>query len=329
MRWLGVLVAVLAAPAAAQGSTVTAELRFQLGEKGAPDYYLAHAQVVAAPGETNAIAVRFEDDVVIVDDNASVAPGANCAAIALDEVRCPAPPGSVARVEVDSGDGDDAVSLGPHMLGRVELGPGDDRATATAGASLDGGPDVIRGSAGHDTLYGGSGDDAIDGRGGDDFVVPGPGRDRFVSSGGVDDLYMRDGERDGATCGRIGSVVADDGDLVLHCGRVERPGAGHVTLAASPSSFSGRSLRVHLGCSSDLRRGCVGTVTVRARGRLAGRRRFALKAAEARAVPVALRRFARRSLRDAGRLDVELRVDTRNARGHPVALRARAIARSL
>jgi hypothetical protein len=140
---------------------------------------------------------------------------------------------------------------------------------------------------------------------------------------------MRDGERDSATCGRTGSVVADGGDLVLHCGRVERHGAGHVTLADSASSFSGRSLRVRLGYSSDLRRGCAGTVTVCARGRLAGRRRFALKAAEARAVPVALRRFARRSLREAGRLEVELRVDTRNARGHPVTLRARAVARRL
>jgi hypothetical protein len=57
--------------------------------------------------------------------------------------------------------------------------------------------------------------------------------------------------------------------------------------------------------------------------------RFALKAAEARTVPVALRRFARRSLREAGRLEVELRVETRNARGHPVTLRARAVARRL
>jgi hypothetical protein len=57
--------------------------------------------------------------------------------------------------------------------------------------------------------------------------------------------------------------------------------------------------------------------------------RFALKAAEARAVPVALRRFARRRQRKAGRLEVELRVDTRNARGHPVTLRARAVARRL
>jgi hypothetical protein len=118
------------------------------------------------------------------------------------------------------------------------------------------------------------GSTVIGGLGGDDFVVPGPGRDRFVSSGGVDGLYMRDGERDSATCGRTGSVVADGGDLVLHCGRVERHGAGHVTLADSASSFSGRSLRVRLGCSSDLRRGCAGTVTVRpwpARGPLAPR----------------------------------------------------------
>ena len=48
-----------------------------------------------------------------------------------------------------------------------------------------------------------------------------------------------------------------------------------------------------------------------------------------REVAVELRRFAGRSLRDVGRLEVELRVDTRNARGRPVALRARAVARRL
>jgi hypothetical protein len=48
-----------------------------------------------------------------------------------------------------------------------------------------------------------------------------------------------------------------------------------------------------------------------------------------REVAVELRRFARRSLRDVGRLEVELQVDTRNARGRPVALRARAVARRL
>jgi hypothetical protein len=46
-------------------------------------------------------------------------------------------------------------------------------------------------------------------------------------------------------------------------------------------------------------------------------------------VPVALRRFARRSLRAVGHLNVGLRVDTRDARGHPVALRAHAVAESV
>lgn len=400
MRWLGLLVAVLAAPAAAQGSTATMQLRFELGDKGARDYYVAQVRVVAAPGEANAIAVRFEDDVVVVDDGAGVAPGANCAVSALDEVRCAAPPGSGASVEVDSADGDDDVSLGPGVLGRAELGPGDDRATAQASASLHGGPgddvltggagddalvggpgsdvmtggdgvdqvsylsrlapvtaivgglggeagegdaigadveqisggsgaDVIRGSARDETFYGASGDDAIDGRGGDDLVIPGPGRDRFVTSSGSDRLYLRDGERDRAACGRTGSAVADDGDLVLHCGRVTRPGAGRVTLAASPPSFAGGSLRVPLGCSSDLRRGCAGRLTVRVGDRVAGRRRFALSAGQARAMAVALRRFARRRVDRVGHLRVQLRADTRDARGHPVALRARAVARRL
>ena len=397
MRWLGVLVvAVLAAPAAAQGSTATVELRLQLGDHGDRDYHLARLRVVAGPGEANAIAVSFQDGVVIVDDAAGVQSGSDgCAVGALDEVRCPVPSDTVVMAVVESGDGDDQVSLGPGVIGRVALGAGDDRAATQAGGSLDGGPgddvlvggagddgfdggagadvmtggggvdqvsyfhrrapvtaiigglggtagegdaigadveqiaggagpDVIRGSTRHETFYGGSGDDAIDGGGGGDFVDLGPGRDRFVSSGVVDSVYMRDGEHDSATCGRSGSAIADGGDLVLGCTHVERSRPGRVTLAASPSSFSGRSLRVHLQCSSDLRRGCAGRVTVRLGRRLAGRRRFALRAGEGGTVPVALRRFARRRLRDAGRLGVQLRVDTRDARGHPTVVRAHA-----
>jgi len=46
MRWLGVLVAVLAAPAAAQGSTITLEVRHEPNYRGAPDYVAAIAHIV-------------------------------------------------------------------------------------------------------------------------------------------------------------------------------------------------------------------------------------------------------------------------------------------
>ena len=59
MRWLGVLVAVLAAPAAAQGSTITLEVRHEPNYRGAPDYVASIAHV--GPGEANAIAARVED----------------------------------------------------------------------------------------------------------------------------------------------------------------------------------------------------------------------------------------------------------------------------
>ena len=51
MRWLGVLVAVLAAPAAAQGSTITLEVRHDPNYRGAPDYVAAIAMHTrATPG---------------------------------------------------------------------------------------------------------------------------------------------------------------------------------------------------------------------------------------------------------------------------------------
>jgi hypothetical protein len=51
--------------------------------------------------------------------------------------------------------------------------------------------------------------------------------------------------------------------------------------------------------------------------------RFALPPDEGGMVPVALRLFARRRLIHAKHARVDLRVDTRDASGHPVTLRRR------
>jgi len=96
MRWLGVLVAVLAAPAAAQGSTITLEVRHEPGYRGTPDYVEAIAHVVAGPGEANAIAARVEegDDQIATDG-----PGRLFGGPGLDTIR--------------AGAGDDLVDPGP------------------------------------------------------------------------------------------------------------------------------------------------------------------------------------------------------------------------
>ena len=443
MRWLGVLVAVLAAPAAAQGSTITLEVRYEPGYRGTPDYVEAIAHVVAGPGEANAIAARGEEGGVIVDDAAGVQAGTGCVVSAPHQARCAVAPGTGVRADVDSGDGDDAVSFADGLAGTVELGSGADRGTSSGrpGALLRGGPgddvltggpgddtlvggagadvmtggdgtdivrydertapvtafiggaggeagegdaigadvenilggvgpDVLRGGARADILSGGPGDDDIDGGGGDDrlyghdganriaggegddqiatdgpgrlfggpgldtiragagddLVDPGPGRDQVQSLGGADRLLLRDGEHDDTSCGDSGSAVADGTDLVLRCTRITRSGAARVTLSTYPAWFSGHSLGVHLLCSRDLRKGCSGRVTVRVGGRLAGRGRFVLRADADREAPVALRRFARLRVLAAGRMRVALRVDTRDARGHPIVLHAHATA---
>ena len=171
MRWLGVLVAVLAAPAAAHGSTVTMEQRYEPGHRG-PDYIVATAHVRAAPGEANAMAVRFEGADVVIDDAAGVQAGTGCAAGAPNQARCEAPPGAFLWVDVDTADGDDEVSLSAGVTGRLALGEGDDRATAPGTATADGGPgnDVLAGGPGAQTLEGGPGNDDIAGAAGDDYL---------------------------------------------------------------------------------------------------------------------------------------------------------------
>jgi hypothetical protein len=214
------------------------------------------------------------------------------------------------RADVDSGDGDDAVSFADGLAGAVELGPGADRGTSSGrpGAFLRGGP----------------GDDVL--TGGDDLVDPGPGRDQVQSLGGADRLLLRDGEHDDASWGTRGRRSPTARISCCAARASPRPGAARVTLSTYPAWFSGRSLGVHLLCSIDLRKGCSGRVTVRVGGRLAGRGRFALRADAEREAPIALRRFARLRVLAAGRMRVALRVDTRDARGHPIVLHAHATA---
>jgi Ca2+-binding RTX toxin-like protein len=89
---------------------------------------------------------------------------------------CEASP--IAGFEINTGAGDDTVTLGR---------------TVPVPATIRGGEgnDVLTGGAGADKLIGGPGDDELIGRGGDDLLVGGPGNDTLL--GGPGDDILRGG----------------------------------------------------------------------------------------------------------------------------------------
>jgi Ca2+-binding RTX toxin-like protein len=78
---------------------------------------------------------------------------------------------AIAGFEINTGAGDDVVTLGKTvpMPATIRGGEGDD---------------VLTGGAGADKLIGGPGDDELIGRGGNDLLIGGPGNDKLVGGAG-------------------------------------------------------------------------------------------------------------------------------------------------
>jgi len=275
---------------------------------------------------------------------------------ALNQTRCAVAPGAGVRADVDSGDGDDAVSFADGLAGTVELGSGADRGTSSGrpGAFLRGGPgdDVLTGGPGDDTLVGGAGADVMTGGDGTDIVrydertapvtafIGGAGGEAGEGDaigadvenilGGVGPDVLRGGARADILSGGPGDDDIDGGggdDRLYGHGGANRIAGGEgddqIATDGPGRLFGGPGLdTIRAGAG----KGCSGRVTVRVGGRLAGRGRFVLRADVDREAPIALRRFARLRVLAAGRMRVALRVDTRDARGRPIVLRAHATA---
>jgi Ca2+-binding RTX toxin-like protein len=86
-----------------------------------------------------------------------------------EDLLCEATP--IAGFEINTGAGDDVVTLGR---------------TVPVPATIRGGEgnDVLTGGAGADKLIGGPGDDELIGRGGNDLLIGGPGLDRLIGGSG-------------------------------------------------------------------------------------------------------------------------------------------------
>lgn len=195
-RLLLSLLALLALPAGARGSTVT------LLDAGSS---YPKVKVAAVPGEANRVTIATAGtSLTVTDEGATLQSGRNCRSTGAHTSTCPlAADVNTLDVLVGMGDRDDTLALVTPLVVRafVLAGDGNDRvdysgATSSsmmAGTSADGGAgdDVLvvgpggtlSGDSGDDTLVGGPRGDHLDGGSGRDVVRGGPGND-FLSEGG-------------------------------------------------------------------------------------------------------------------------------------------------
>lgn len=109
---------------------------------------------------------------------------------------------------VDMGAGDDSVNLfvGATVVGKIQLGAGNDLVTSTAASGFDieggegddqiylgSGADFVLGGVGNDAVYTGAGDDTIDGGDGDDRLFGEAGNDTIRGGAGNDVIDGGDG----------------------------------------------------------------------------------------------------------------------------------------
>jgi Ca2+-binding RTX toxin-like protein len=171
--------------------------------------------ITADPGEANRVDIDVAPDgrIVVTDDvGAPRVLGAGCVQ-PVDETTASCDRAGVTRVVIDTGDLDDAVTVGE--LGvpiTVRGGSGND--TISTGASddvLDGGSgnDTIDGGAGNDTLTGGDGDDQLSAGGGDDVIDAGAGSD--TADGDTGDDRLTGGDGDDQVSAGIGSDTIEAG----------------------------------------------------------------------------------------------------------------------
>jgi Ca2+-binding RTX toxin-like protein len=121
----------------------------------------------------------------IVSDDGGVTPQSPCIRISASMAACQITAGR--RYQVDTGAGDDSVTVSPGASGGItDLGPGDDRFSGGDGADVvhgDEGNDVLRGGGGNDQVFGDAGDDQVAGDAGNDKVSGGAGDDQLEFGG--------------------------------------------------------------------------------------------------------------------------------------------------
>ncbi len=209
---LGVVALVaLAAPGAAQGSTLRLEINPEPEHGGTTLFY------AAAPGEANDLRVIVASGSATIEDpNATITvAGPECTTSGPHNATCAAAPGIVNAV---LGDGTNAARVIGPTGSQLRGGEGSDTldASGTIGSARlegGGGTDVLTGGAGADELFGGTGVDALHGGPGDDQLGGGAlgdsGSDGEDAAPASDLLDGGDGRDVADYGGRRSTITAD------------------------------------------------------------------------------------------------------------------------
>ncbi|GIH93984.1 calcium-binding protein [Planobispora siamensis] len=149
----------------------------------------------AADGIDNEVTIELENNNVFIRDGAGdVVAGAGCIAAGNDARR---PAGTVTRIHVAAGDGDDSVRVTALKRAVLRGGDGeDDLRGAGVADDIRGGADNddLRGGGGNDTVFGNGGDDDMFGNAGNDELNGGAGNDNMSGGAGNDELNGNAGD---------------------------------------------------------------------------------------------------------------------------------------
>jgi len=176
--WVIVPAAVigLAWPTPGVAATAQIETKTTPGYKGSI-LTSQHVRFAGAPGERNAVTVRADSGRVVFHDAAAeIVAGQGCTTPDAHTAMC-SPRELIVIVDVEAGDGDDAVTS------EVPAGG--------AAPYIDGGPgdDVLSGDENKGVIAGGEGDDVLRAGGDLDVLWGGDGRDRLEGGDGNDLLH--------------------------------------------------------------------------------------------------------------------------------------------
>ncbi len=195
---------------------------------------------VASSGESNVLTFSTIGNDVIVDDSVTITAGAGCTQGA-DTTNATCSGTGLSRIDANTDDLDDTVSVSGAISLTLFAGPGDDTITGSGGNDalygeagidtinggdggdlIDGGADgdVLRGQDGDDTMSGGAGDDQLEGDDGVDRLDGGPGADTlnggngsdwvaYTSSSGAVTVDISDPGLDGGPDDGIGDQLSD------------------------------------------------------------------------------------------------------------------------
>lgn len=147
--------------------------------------------------DTIAISVSIDGRSYVIDSASPLEVGGTVCAHSTgnpNELVCEAAP--IAGFEVNSGSGDDTVSLSREVPIPATLRGGGGNDKLVGGAVADkliggSGDDTLIGRAGDDWLYGGSGDDKLVGGTGNDLLRGGTGQNTMLGGPGQNDISAR------------------------------------------------------------------------------------------------------------------------------------------